>query len=355
MRTAPLSAIAALALWSAAAAAEEPCAPVKPCEVPTAPALQEAPAELGADARRWFDLLSCRAVPPGLDAGVVKAFCARQRPALSAYRERQLAPLRAALAPLRGERVPSAVVYPFSGPDLLGALAAYPDARSVSTLSAVPAGDVRGLDQLRDPARLRAVLDAVAVASAPLLEGRGGEGLARDPGAPAFALFLTALAAQGAEPVGFRYFQLEPAGGLRFLSARELSAPAGAGADPFASAELTFVRRGEDPATQLRTHRHLAGSLSDLALAADPRLLAYLAARGKTAVLVRGAGERLAAAGRLRAAVLERAAVVLGDRTAPSADDARAAGLTREGHRAPVTFGASDAGAADGVVLLRRQ
>jgi hypothetical protein len=243
------------------------------------------------------------------------------------------------------------VVYPFAGADLAGALAAYPDARSVTTLSAVPFGDVRGLDRLRDPARLRSFLDAVAAASAPLLEGRGGG--ARSTGrAPAFALFLTALAAHGLEPAGLRYFQVEPGGGLRFLPASALAAPGG-GADPFASAELGFVRPGE-PVTGARVQRHAAADPSDAALARDPGLLAYLAARGKVAVVWRGGGWPQGT-GRLRAAVLGAATVVLGDRTAPGAEEARAAGLSREAARAPVPFGASAAGAAGGLVVLHRR
>jgi hypothetical protein len=345
-------ALSALLLLAAPALAEEPCAPVKPCEVGAEAAPQEAPADLSAEARAWFDLLSCRATPPGLDAGTVRAFCARQRPALAAYRDRYLAALRPALEPLRGARVPTAVVYPFSGPDLAGALAAYPDARSVTTLSALPFGDVRGLARLRDPARLRAFLDGVAAASAPLLEGRGGEALAAGARVPAFALVLTALAAHGLEPAGLRYFRLEPQGSLHFLSARELSTP-GDGAS-VASAELGFVRPGEDPAAQPRVHRHAAVQLSDGALAAEPGLLAYLAGRGKVAVLWRGGGAEAAAASRLRGALLGRTTVLLGDRTAPSAEEARAAGLVRQTGRAPVPFGASDAGAAGGIVALHR-
>jgi hypothetical protein len=343
----------ALLLTASPAPAEEPCAPVKPCEVgEEPPAPQDAPADLGAEARAWFDLLSCRATPAGLDAKVIRAFCGRQRPALAAYRDRTLPALRAALDPLRGARVPTAVVVPFSGPDLASALAAYPDARSVTTLSAVPFGDVRGLDRLRDPAKLRALLDAIEAATRPLLAGHGGEALSGR--APAFALFLTALAAQGLEPAGLRYFRLEPQGGLHFLTAKEVAAAAGGGAEPLASAELAFVRAGDDAAAGARVHRHVAADLSDAGLARAPGVGAYLAARGKVAVLVCGAEGRLSAAAGLRAAVLGRATVLLGDRTAPSAEEARAAGLGREVHPAPVAFCASAAGATEGLVVLRR-
>jgi hypothetical protein len=350
MRSASLTLLAGLLLSPALTPAEEPCAPVKPCEVTGMEAPGEAPAELAAEARSWFDLLSCRATPPGLDAKTVAAFCARPRPALAAYRDRTLAALRDALAPVRGQRVPTAVVQPLAGADLFGALAAYPDARSVTTLSSVPFGDVRAFGRLRDRARLRALLDAVAAASAPLLAGRSA---ATPPAVPAFALFLTALAAHGDEPVSLRYFRVEPQGGLHFLTTKELAAPA-RDAGPFDSAELTYVRQGEDPAADVRVHRHLAGDTSDATLARDPGLLAYLEARGKIAVLVRGTGAALAAEGKLLAALLGRATVVLGDRTAPTADAALAAGLTREAHPAKVPFGASPAGAADGIVVLRR-
>jgi hypothetical protein len=353
MRSRPVALALLLAALAAAPARAEdaapppgaPCVPVKPCEIPDEPAVSVEPAaDFAAEARRLFDLLSCRGAPPaGLDAGVVKAFCARQRPALSAYRGGEGARLPAFLAPLRPARLPGAVLYPFGGGDLLGALTAYPDARNITTASPAPAGDPRALDRLRDPARLRPSLDAVRTATAALLRGeqpmRPGSGRGRLGDLPGpLALALTSLAALGYEPVGLRFFRIEPAGTLRYLTASELAAggkePGDGAASAFASAELAFVRRGEDPRAP-RYFRCLADDLSDPSLARTPGPLAHLASKGPLAVLARAAGDRLARPdfSRLRALLLERTAFMVSDAAGilpPS--EARRAGLLQQAY-----------------------
>ena len=113
-------------------------------------------------------------------------------------------------------RLPSAVVYPFGGGDLLSALTAYPDATEITTISLEHGGDprrVRGLDGpqlekslslLRRTIRQLLILDDSASESLMKIQ-RGGI-----PGQLAF--FLVGLAVHGYEPVSLRYFRLEPEG-----------------------------------------------------------------------------------------------------------------------------------------------
>src|SRR5512133_457442 len=162
----PRLVLAALAaLFAAAASAqgpatppaggEPPCAPVKPCEIPDEPpaAPAEGPADLGAEARAAFDVIACAGakLPPALDAKAAEAFCAGQRKALTAFRE--AAPAASAfLAKLRPAGLPSTVLVPLGGGDLLSALVTFPDLRSVTTVSPEPAGDPRRLTAPRSPA-----------------------------------------------------------------------------------------------------------------------------------------------------------------------------------------------------------
>jgi len=317
------------ALLPALAAAEEPCAPVKPCEIPegAAPPPSEPPADFSAEARQLFALLSCQGpTPAGLDAAAVKEFCGREPTLLSAARAER-APLAALVEKLRPARLPSAVLAPLSEAGLLSALVAYPEARNLTTASPRPAGDPRS-SRLKDPARLREFLGAASAAC----ERGGGVGAAtgRGSGAGALPALLSAMVAAGLEPLALRYFRVEPAGTLHYLGAGEVAAMEKAGGrSPFASCEIEFVRAGQPG--QPRILRHLAADLSDAGTAADPGPLAYLSAKGTFAVLLEEAGP-LAGDGfsRLRDLLLKRAAFIASDGSGPTADQVRSAGLTEE-------------------------
>lgn len=314
----------------AGAPGEPPCVPVKPCEIPDEPApAAEPPAELGAEVRRLFDLVACRGAPPaGLDAQVVGAFCAEQRKALDAFRTGPRAKALEALAPLRPAGLPSSAVVP-GGADLLTALGAFPDLKNVTTFSAAPAGDPRVLAGLA-PDRLRQGLAAVRAGAQALLRGEGAaaRGAARAGEFPVqLALFLTALAAEGYEPTGLRYFQVQPDGALRYLTRADL----GGGRTPLASSELTFSRPG-DPRTRTRTHRHVAAELSDAALARSPGVLAHLAGKGELSVALGAAGASpwRDDHARVRKLLLERAAMIVSAGPRLPAALARQAGLSEE-------------------------
>ncbi|ACL63623.1 conserved hypothetical protein [Anaeromyxobacter dehalogenans 2CP-1] len=315
----------------AGAPGEPPCVPVKPCEIPDEPApAAEPPAELGAEVRRLFDLVACRGpAPAGLDAQVVGAFCAEQRRALEAFRTGPRAKALEALAPLRPAGLPSTAVVP-GGADLLTALGAFPDLKNVTTFSAAPAGDPRVLAGLA-PERLRQGLAAVRAGAQALLRGEGAtaRGASRPGEFPVqLALFLTALAAEGYEPTGLRYFTVQPDGTLRHLGRADL----GAGRAPLASSELTFVRRGDDPRTRTRTHRHVAADLSDAALARSPGVLAHLAGKGELSVALGAAGASpwRDDHARVRKLLLERAAMIVSAGPRLPAALARQAGLSAE-------------------------
>jgi hypothetical protein len=335
LRWTTLPTLLVLGLAPALAAAEEPCAPVKPCEIPdddAPPPPSEAPADLAAEARALFDLVSCRGAPPaGLDAAAVRAYCGRLAPRLERA-QRSTSALAAAVGPLRPARLPSAAVSPLSDAGLLRALAAYPAARNVTTTSTRGAGDPRLLPRLEDPARLRAFLSAAEADAEELSRGtaagrtigRGGEE------AGALPALLLAAAAAGLEPAGLRFFRVEPAGTLHYLGPRELAAEEQArGTAPFASCELELVRAGQ-PGTRV-TVRHLAADLSDRGAGADPGPLAHLALKGPLAAVLQGAGALAGEGyGRLRALLLARVACLVTDGSGPSAAELRKAGLVVE-------------------------
>jgi hypothetical protein len=289
----PWLALLATALPLVPARAEAPCEPVKPCEAPagSVPQVVEPPAELGAEAKALFALVTCpgsaSAAPAGLDGGAVRAFCGR-RAQREARAQAARAAAVAALPAARPERPPSVVIYPLGGGDLLAARAAFPGARNYTLTGPIPAGDPR-LAGLRERSRLEAFLQDASL-----------------PGAPRTALpaLLAALAAEGAEPVGLRYLRVEPGGALHFYGPAELAAQ---GDRAWASCELLFVTKAQ-PDRQLVV-RYLQADLAD---GGPPGPLAHLAAKGTFAAMLPAGGAVAGAEyGHLRAILEQRAALVV--------------------------------------------
>ncbi|HUL60603.1 MAG TPA: hypothetical protein VLU43_15085 [Anaeromyxobacteraceae bacterium] len=279
--------------------------------VPAAPAVTEAPADFSADARLLFDVVTCpdgAALPPKLDAGTWRAYCKRQKKAMAKYRDEYLPKASAFLAKLRPADLPTTVVYPFGGGDLLSALTTYPDARDVTTLSLEHAGDPRRLGNIADAAALEESLETIRSTSSGLLyandsktenlmKGQRGE----IPGQLAF--FMIGLAVHGYEPVSLRFFRIERDGSLHYLTASEIREADEKGtarllrgqwtapdfSPAFSNSEIVFVRKGADPAAAARVHRHIAADLSDPAVAKHPGVLRFLQSKGRVAAMTKAA------------------------------------------------------------------
>jgi hypothetical protein len=297
--TAALSNLVVLALLAAAP------------EASTAPAAAApaAPADYVAEARALMRTVTCQgdgALPHGFDEATVAAYCKKQSKAIAAYRDRYLPLAAPFLARLRPAGTPTTVVYPFGGGDLLSALTTYPDARDLTTLSLEHAGDPRRLHAITTREQLADSLELIRATSSGLLyasdsktenlmKGQRGE----IPGQLAF--FLTALAIHGFEPISLKYFKIEKGGALHYFTAAEIEALQGQEAkllrgkwtEPdfsmaFSNSELTFVKKGEDPATAARVHRHIAWDLSDAAIA-KTGIIAHLDGKGPIAAMTKAA------------------------------------------------------------------
>lgn len=331
--------------------AAEPGASPAPAAPPSAAAT---PAPEGQDfiddLRLLTRALACTgdgAPPATLDARVLAAHCSAFTPRMQGYRERYLKLAGPFLASLRPAGLPTSVVYPAGGGDLLSALTTYPDAREITTLSLELSGDPRRLRQL-DPRRLDTSLALIRGTMAPLLalNDSTSENLMKGqqgdvPGQLAF--FTVALAVHGFEPVALRYFRIEDTGGLHYLSAAEIEAqdaPArrlhGSWTPPdfaaaFANAEIAFRERGQ-PAAPLRVHRHIAANLADGPLRKQPGLLRYLEARGQVAALTKAASYLLWRSdfSALRQYLLGHMVFMVSDSTGIPPGFAREAGFVQE-------------------------
>src|SRR5262249_8090018 len=114
--------------------------------------------------------------------------------------------------------------------------------------------------------------------------------------------FLMGLAAGGYEPVGMRFFTIQPDGALHYLEQAEIDAIEAAAnhhakrrrgdwqspnfSEAFANVEIRYHKVGED---QIRVHRHIGWNLGDAYLKDHGELLAHLDAKGKVTLLTKGA------------------------------------------------------------------
>lgn len=349
-----------------AAAAPAPIAPAAAAATPTptaAPAPDAAPPakepghDFIDDARRLYRVAACGGegpLPPELAAlqAVTDAHCKHVLPQLAAYRARYFETARRWFEAKAPPELPPTAVYAFAGGDLISALVAFPRAAEITTISLELAGDPRALPSLspaeveRELAELRreiGLLISVGSNTSVLLQAQQQNRL---PGQ--IASFLLGLHAGGYEPVSMRFFRLDDAGQVRYLEQAEIDADtrttrslrgdwkAPAFAEVFRHVELRFVRPG-DPA--VRVHRHIAWNVDNTQLAAHPQLLRHLEAKGKVALLVKGASYLLwfDAFSTFRAYLLDHLAWMISDSTGIAPNHAR--GVVQEAYgkyRGPV-------------------
>jgi hypothetical protein len=283
-----------------------------PAGAPPAAAPTAAGTNFAREAGLLFRIAACGSqhpLPAGIDPRVVARHCATMLRRYTSYRRAWADRATAFIAALRPADLPRTVVYPFGGGDLTSALVAFPDADEITTLSLEAAGDVRLIEQV-PPGALERELATVGHDIGRLFQAAHSttkslqhDAHSRLPGLLVFS--MAALAAHGLEPVALRYFEIEPDGGLRYLTTADLERAAAAIEEttgpsigrkrrwreqrsPFANVEIQLRRRG-DPAAPVRTFRHVLANLDDAHLGPDRRVITHLAAKGRVAVITKAA------------------------------------------------------------------
>lgn len=264
------------------------------------------PAEFIQDARPLFQLVTCQGVPEPLDAKTAQAWCENQQKRYDSFTNGWGVKAKAFLGPLMptGADVPTEVVYPFGGGDLMAALQLFPDAKVITTLSLELAGDPRRWKGITDAKTLKTSLSAISNASASTL--LSNDSLSRNLSATQrgelpgqLSMHLMGLALAGQEPVSVRFFRLEADGSLHYLTAEEVAAVDGTTAKnlkaswkapdfspAFANVEVQFVPKGQPDAPR-RIHRHFAANLANDSLPAG--LMEHLKAKGKVLAMTKAA------------------------------------------------------------------
>src|SRR5262245_8402007 len=261
---------------------------VSDAAAPSDAAAVEAGFDFIADARRLFRVAACGGdgpLPAELAAfhATVDEHCRHIAPKLAAYRAAYFDTARAWFQDRAPADLPAAVVYSFSGGDLISARVAFPNAAEITTVSLELAGDPRKLLQLtpaelaKDLTELRREIGALIRVGSNTSELLAAQQRNALPGQ--IASFLMGLVAGGYEPVAMRFFTLDERGGVRYYERAEIDADtretrplrgswtAPSFAEVFRHVELRYRKLGD---TAVRVHRHIAWNVENNYLAANP-------------------------------------------------------------------------------------
>ncbi|HEU0032239.1 MAG TPA: hypothetical protein VFQ53_16505 [Kofleriaceae bacterium] len=336
-------------------------APSAPPTAPTRDASAPPPASRGrdftADAQVLYRVAACGGPDEGrvaeLTGGdperlakLVARHCKNLRERMATFRAAYLERHRSWFEAVVPKDIPSTVIYPFGGGDLMSALVVFPDATEITTISLELAGDPRRLRAL-SPAALESSLAALRVEIGGLLSvgsntSHNLSSAQRNELPAQVSSFLIALVTAGFEPVDMRYFTLDDGGAIHYLDDAEIDAldTKRSGAlkgdwhspsfsPAFANVEIRYRRPGSD---QIRVHRHLGWNLGDDYLATHPQLVRHLAAKGKVAILTKGGSYLLhrASFSTIRSYMLEHLAWMLSDSTGIPPTYAEPAGMVQE-------------------------
>lgn len=271
-------------------------------------------------------------VPERFDLHVVENHCKQLAALEDRWRQIWLSQAQPFLSGVVPRDLPSTVVYPFGGGDLLTALVTFPNAVEITTLSLESAGDPRAIDALA-PADLEPMLAEVRDKVNHLLHYGHSKTVdmvkmakSKLPGDLTYA--LVALEMNHLDPVSVRFFHLDGQGHPVYLSRDDLSDSG----EPrikraaFASVEVQFAPRGGGP---LRTFRHIAANLDDRHMRADPSVLRHLELKGPIAAMTKAASYLLwwKDFGLIRGYLLRNMVWMISDSTGIPPDDAQAHGF----------------------------
>ncbi len=286
-----------------------PPAAAAPAPVAAAPAAAAADGTLDFtnEAKLLFRVVACEGdapLPKNIDEKVVAEHCKELHKRTEKYKQTWINVAEPFLQKLKTAGLPTTVVYPFGGGDLISALTTWPEAKEITTLSLEHAGDPRRINQI-DSKQLKTSLDLIRSISAGLLTANDSktENLMKGqrgelPGQLSF--FLIALAVHGYEPVALRYVRVEPDGSLHGITQKDVDDLAKKDAqllkqgwtspdfsEAFSNIELKFQKKGDPSNTKV--HRHFAENLDDDHFGTEPGMKKHLEAKGQVVAMTKAA------------------------------------------------------------------
>jgi len=234
--------------------------------------------------------------PAGIKAEVLAAHCAKVKAAQEQYKSKWLAAAQPWFAANVPADIPKTVVYPFAGGDLATALAVFPDADEITTISLEPAGDPLALGRVTDKelgsslATVEKELGSLyrynfSVTTNMIDAMRVGK-------LPTQLIFsLSALVIHGYEPTAMRYFKLKDDGTIEYLTQADVDeiekiTEIGERNRGFANVEIRFKKTG---GTKEQVYRHILANLEDGHLKKSPGALKHLEAKGHVTGMTKAA------------------------------------------------------------------
>lgn len=248
------------------------------------------------------------------------------------YKRRWLSVAMPFLAGIVPKGLPTTLVYPFGGGDLVSALATFPDATDITTISLEPAGEAakvfQGGGQNWRLTKMRKDIGFLLNQAFSRTEDMDQQIEEQIPGQIIYSLM--ALRVHGFEPVGLKYFRFGPNGEVKYWNKPDLDQQIHLGnTHVWDDMELTFRRPGS---SELRTHRHIYIDLSDKRFEKDPVLLKFLATKGRVAAMTKACSYLLWEGGfsTIRKYLLDNADWMISDATGIVPSIARPAGFELE-------------------------
>lgn len=271
--------------------------------------------DYGAQAKLLFRVAACGgedAIPERFSKASIDSHCKEMKGIYASHKKSWTDVAKKFLGELRPADAPKTVVYPFGGGDLTSALAVYPDATELTTISLEAAGDIRVVDTITkskltsDVSEIGLEIRRLYYAAHSTTQSLQAASHSSIPGTIMFA--LAALVVHDMEPVALKYFDIEPDGSVSYLTNEELDARAAEylatkrGKTPpkkithywyeqdsaFANFELTFRPKGDAKAAP-RTYRHIVANLDDPHMTKDNRVIKHLELKGKVSVMTKAA------------------------------------------------------------------
>ena len=259
------------------------------------------------EAKALFRVAACGGddpIPARFDAKAIDIHCKSLRGLYADYKKTWVDIAVPYLAKLVPKGLPTEIVYPFGGSDLMSALATFPDGVTYTTVSLETAADIRRVDTITEK-KLEAELSLNRLHLSKLFEKIHSRTVNLDmesksdlPGEIVFS--MVGLAIYGYEPVSLRYFHFNADGTLRYVDASEIErvekakpkGPLELQNELFANVEIQFRKAG-DPSAPRKTFRHVSYNLDDKHLHADPSILRHLEAKGQVSAMTKAASHCL--------------------------------------------------------------
>ena len=231
---------------------------------------------------------------PELYADQVEKHCTKVNERFEKYRTGWVSKAKPFFEELVPKDLPSTIVYPFGGVDLVTVLTVFPDAKEITTLSLEPSGDPRLFAKLTKKdlpgayATIRKMLDRLMSVSHSRTIDLAQVTKRNVPGHLLFSLF--ALSLHGQVPISVRYFDIAENGDIVYVEDADIEALTDKKKlqTLFSNMEIQFVPK-DDPKAQPIVFRHIQADLGDDHLQKDRRVLAHLEAKGKVTAMTKAA------------------------------------------------------------------